>query len=432
MNAMNGTGRIAERVRAAVGEGGTLGVGGFARGVTMTLATRVAGIVFGIVTLTLTTRWLGVRGRGEFAVTMASLALVVQFSNLGLHAAATYTLSREPERRREIIAFLAWFCLVPVGALCALTALAGTLFPGFLRDVTPSLLAIAMAAGPPSLFLLLAANAYLGLGRPGAYNLVDLFGKVAGLLAVLVLLAGTLVMLFWTYTALYYAIAIGTYLALAGFTVPRLPSRDVTRLMLSFGGRVFIVSFLMFLVLRIDLFLVNSMLGTEAAGHYSVAVQVAELLSLASASVSAILFPRLSSMAAADRWAFTLTVVRASAVLLGGSAIVLGLISRPVFLYWFGPEYLPSVDALLWLLPGLWCLGLNSMLHQLLASYGMPWFVVLNTGGGAVFNVLLNLVLVPRFGILGAAAASTVTYAALLLATTIYLQSPSGRSYRAA
>ena len=52
----------------------------------------------------------------------------------------------------------------------------------------------------------------------------------------------------------------------------------------------------------------------------------------------------------------------------------------------------------------------------------MPWFLVWSTSGGAVLNVIANLLLLPRYGIAGAALASTVTYAGLLGATTAFVR----------
>jgi O-antigen/teichoic acid export membrane protein len=369
----------------------------------------------------MTTRLLGATGRGEFALTMAALALVLQFSNGGLHASVIYWLGQKPSRRDEVVGLLAWFSVVPVAGVCGLVLLLVWGVPSLLQDVPLRLLKLALLAAPPAMFLLLAGNVFLGLGRTAAFNLLDLAGKLVGLCAVLTLLAGPLSAVFLVYALLHYAVAVAAYLQLVGPVFPPLPSGALLRGMFAYGLRAFLVGLGMFLVLRIDLFLVNGMLGTAAAGQYSVAVQVGEILSLAAASIAVILFPRLTSMAAEHRWRSTMRVVRVTAWILGAVAIVVGVVSRPVFLGWFGPEFVPAVSALWWLLPGLWCLGISTILQQHLAASGMPWFLVGAMASAVVGNVGLNLVLIPAFGIAGAAAASTATYALLLGLIVWYL-----------
>ena len=401
----------------------------FARRVSLTLVTRVAGIAIGIVTLTMTTRILGPAGRGVFAVCMATVALVIQLSNCGLHAAGTHWLAREPARRQSVVNLLLWFSFAPVAILCV--AIGGLLRwqPNLIRDVPFHTMALALAAAPASMFLLLASNAALGLGRTSLFNLLDLVTKVIGLASVLVLLWTGIDGVFAAYALLHLVAAGIAYAWLSDSTRPNWPERELLREMFGYGARIFLVGLCMFLVLRLDLFLVNAMLTTADAGQYSVAVQVGDVLTLGSASISAILFPTLSGMAPERRWPTTVRVVRVTGCLLGGGAVALALVARPLFTAWFGPTYDPAVTALWWLLPGLWCLGVNSLLHQHLAAFGMPWFLVWSTGAGAVVNGVTNVVLLPRFGINGAAIASTATYGALLCATTLFLGTRHGRAY---
>jgi O-antigen/teichoic acid export membrane protein len=395
----------------------------FARGVSLTFVTRIIGIGIGVVTLTLTSRLLGPAGRGVFSVSMAAIAMVLQFTNLGLHVAATYWLARHPDRSVAIQRFLVWFSAVPVALVCAGVALLVFLKPDVLAGVPISLVVVAMAAGPPCMFLMLASNALLGLGRPVAFNGIDLLTKVLGLIAVLVLpLGGSLLAVFVVYAALHWIAAVSVYAWATERSWPSLPDMQVCGEMLQYGWPRFMIGLSMFLVLRADLFLVNGILGAGDAGRYSVAVQVGEILSLGAASIAAILFPTLSAMPPEQRWQTTKKVLHVSGTLLGAAGIGLAIVARPLFAVWFGPSYASSVVALWYLLPGLWCLGINTLLIQHLVTGEMTWFLVWSTCGGAVLNVIANLLLLPRYGVPGAALASTVTYAGLLAATAVFMR----------
>ncbi len=393
----------------------------FVWGVAQTFGTRMLGIVVGVLTLTLTTQLLGPEGRGQFTLTMAALAMIIQLGNAGLHSSATYWLAQHNTRRRAIGSLLAWFSFGPVAVLFALALAVVWIWPQLIPDVPTRNLALAFLAGPPSMFMLLASNAFLGLGRPGAYNLLDLVGKIAGAVAVVLLLWSGLDVVFAVYAALQLAIAAAAYNLLVGPGWPDPPDWRIAREMIGFGARVFVVNLAMFLVLRMDLFLLNALAGTREAGLYSVAVQIGDILMLTTASVAAMLFPRLTAMEAGQRWRATKRVLWVSGAVLGAIALVLAAMARPVFARWFGPEFVDSTVALYWLLPGLCCLGMNTLLYQHLSSFGMPAFMVVSTCAGAAFNGAVNLWAIPRYGMAGAAAVSSATYILLLVSTIVYL-----------
>lgn len=401
--------------------GNELGTG-FARDVVLTFGTKLLGISVGVVTLTLTTRLLGPEGRGQFAIVMTALALVLQFCNFGLNSSSVYYLSRKPGLRKQVSGLLFWFSLGGVGLVAILVYGLAARMPALLQSVPLSLLGVALVTTPAAMFLLLSSNALLGLGSTKWFNGLDLGTKLVGLIALALLFWWPLTTFFAAYAILHYCLAVAAYTQLVGLMRPGLPDLEMVKAILGYGFRAFLAMFFMFIVLRIDLFLVNSMLGTAEAGRYSVAVQVGEILSLTAGSIGAMLFPRLSAMEPRPRWAATWRVTCITAVLLGAGAIIVAVASRPIFLAWFGVGFLPATAALWWLLPGLWCLGVNTILYQHLAASGMPWFIVGATSFAAIMNILLNLRLIPAFGIAGAAGASSASYALLLGFTLWYLR----------
>jgi O-antigen/teichoic acid export membrane protein/ubiquinone/menaquinone biosynthesis C-methylase UbiE len=380
------------------------------------------GVATGVVTLTLTTRLLGPEGRGQYAMVMTALALVLQFSNFGLHSSAVYHLSRQPKLREQVTGLLFWFSLVVVGLLAFLAYVLSSRIPTLLQSVPLSLLGIALFTAPPAMFLLLGSNAFLALGSATRFNALDLGTKLMGLVSVILLLWWPLSAVFVSYASLHYLLAACVFIGLIGFRSPMFPTLSLVMNVFGYGVRAFLAAFFMFLVLRADLFLVNSLLSTADAGQYSVAVQVAEILTLAAASVGVILFPRLSAMEPTQRWQSAKQMTKITAILLGIVTVILAIMSQHIFVAWFGIAFLPAVGALLWLLPGLWCLGVNTILYQHLAASGMPWFVVGATFVGASVNILLNLRFIPIFGIAGAAGTSSLSYAALLVLSVWYLR----------
>jgi Na+-driven multidrug efflux pump len=74
----------------------------------------------------------------------------------------------------------------------------------------------------------------------------------------------------------------------------------------------------------------------------------------------------------------------------------------------------------LWLLlPGVFTLSGAKILTSYLSGIGKPIYATWIAGGGLVLTVILDLFLIPRFGIAGAAAASSIVYT-LTAAACIY------------
>lgn len=62
------------------------------------------------------------------------------------------------------------------------------------------------------------------------------------------------------------------------------------------------------------------------------------------------------------------------------------------------------------LLPGVILLGGAKVLTNEIAGWGYPQYNSFNAGVALILTVILDLILIPRFGILGAALASSIAY----------------------
>src|SRR6185437_1579627 len=77
-------------------------------------------------------------------------------------------------------------------------------------------------------------------------------------------------------------------------SAPFRPSLSLFKRTLGIGLRGYVVCFLSFAVLRIDLLMVKYFLGAEPAGYYSVAATLADYILLLPIVVGSVLFPKLS------------------------------------------------------------------------------------------------------------------------------------------
>jgi len=95
----------------------------------------------------------------------------------------------------------------------------------------------------------------------------------------------------------------------------------------------------------------------------------------------------------------------------------------------YGEAFSDATKLLLILLPGVYLMGLESVLVQHFNALGLPraipvyWVITL------ALNVCLVFTLVPRFGPQGAAIASTISYAAIFALVALHFHTSTGRSF---
>ena len=201
--------------------------------------------------------------------------------------------------------------------------------------------------------------------------------------------------------------------------------RAVMRQTLAVGLRGYVGNVLQFFNYRLDAFLVNYLMGAAAVGIYGAAVALAELLWHLPNSVGLIMFPKASASSEGEMNRFTprvfwvtmlLTVLGAAGVALLGPWLV-DLI--------YGSAFAEAYMSLLVLLPGVVLLGGGKVLSGDLAGRGRMEYNSISAGAGLVVTLTLDLLLIPRWGTMGAAIASSVAYGTVLVSASLFYWSAS-------
>jgi O-antigen/teichoic acid export membrane protein len=175
------------------------------------------------------------------------------------------------------------------------------------------------------------------------------------------------------------------------------------------GLRAYPPLVLFFLLVKSDVLVLRALRGPAETGVYSIASQIVDVALILPATIGALALPRV--VRAKRPAAELLRVLRPTALLVGALAILIALFGHWGIVCLFGNSYEGAYAALLLLLPGLACLGLQGLLGQYFAARGFPVFVSFYWLLGFATNLTLNLLLVPHFGFLAAAATSSVGYA---------------------
>lgn len=184
-------------------------------------------------------------------------------------------------------------------------------------------------------------------------------------------------------------------------------------------GVVFALSFLMIqLNYRIDILLLQWLADAKEVGLYSLGVSIAELLWQIPLAVSVVVMTRsANSTDTALMNANTARLLRLS--LIAGVVLSLAIyLTAPLVIPLIWPAYIQSIGIVQTILPGIVILIVFRILSGQLSGMGKPNVAIKALAPSLVLNILLNLLLIPRYGGIGAAIATNISY---LTGTLIYV-----------
>lgn len=404
--------------------------GAFRQQVGAMLATQVAGLALTLATSAVVARWLGPAGKGTLSLALLAPAVLGLLLGCGLSVANTYFAGSRQFTVAQLSRVSVGFALLAACAGWLMIAVARVsgwlerLMPG----VPPGIATLALAAFPIALLVGYLTSILQGLRLIYRINAVTLLQGLLALGGVLLVVVGVELGLLGGLMA-YLAAGVGALLLAAWFVrrqggdlKPSL-ERQVLRPSLAFGLRGYVGNVLQFFNYRLDAFLVNLFLGPEAVGIYSVSVAMAELLWYLPNAVSFVIFPKATATRPEEMNAFTPRVFRATLGLTVVGAVGLAAVGRLAIGIIYGDRFIAAYVPLLALLPGVTLLGGAKVLTNEIAGRGYPTYNSIASGLGLVLTVILDLVLIPRYGVLGAAVASSFSYTAIFaIAIGFYLR----------
>lgn len=200
---------------------------------------------------------------------------------------------------------------------------------------------------------------------------------------------------------------------------------------LNFALPCYAANLAQFLNYKLDVFVVGFFAGTASVGRYTLAVSLGQLLWLMSNSVATVLLPKIA--ASTDDGVsirHTARVTRLSVWATAICGLALGVLATQAIPLAYGEAFRPSVMALLWLLPGIVLFSIANVLAAYIAGIGKPRLNLLVSGVSLVVTITLDLLLIPKLNIVGAAIASTVSYSLSALLLIVFFMRETGAPLR--
>jgi O-antigen/teichoic acid export membrane protein len=367
-----------------------------------------------VLTGILLARTLGPEGRGELTAALLWPMMLAGVGSLSLMDATTYRAAKSAPvgtlaGSALVLCAIQSIPLIAIGALVIPLALSS-------YDAEPRLAALLYLAYIPLNLVTLAFLGVLnGLHRFRRFHLLRLL--------VIVSTACGLVAL-WAADELTVLTAVLVYIAAETTTAtavvvsvlrakeePLAFSRPLASELVRFGLRSHLGNMSSFLSERVDQLFVSVVLGPAKLGLYVIAVTLTSLSSFIGSSVALVALPTLAGYPEAARRAAARAYVAVTVILSALLTIPLLLFTPQVIELAFGEEFLGATDAARVLLVAAVVLATNRVFGAILRAVNRP----LAAGGGDVLALIVTAaglaILLPAFGILGAAIASLLAYA---------------------
>lgn len=384
-----------------------------------TLLAKLFLLVANLATAVIVARALAPIGRGEQAAMGMWPGFLCGIFSMGMGLALTYGLRRNPARRPELVS-TSILLAISFGFLATLL---GIIFiPHWLGRYNASVITFArfmMLIVPFMMTTFVLQAAFEARGDFTTSNVSKSVQQVASviILGVLALThhltpytstAGYL--LPWTIVPLVLAWRVREAITL------RIPQfRRAVKELLSYGLRSGAIDLLGTLSQQVDQVLVVGLLSASGLGIYSVALSVSRVLSIFHASLVTVLFPKAASLAPKEVLALTARAARISsfaASLASGTLIVLlPFILVPLY----GRGFKDVVPVAQILSVEVVVTGATSILSQSFMATGKPGTIAILQTIGLLLTIPFMLVLIPRFGLSGAAFALLISSSCRLM-----------------
>jgi O-antigen/teichoic acid export membrane protein len=354
-----------------------------------------------------TARALGPAGRGELAAMILWPLFVASVTTLGVPSSLIYYLRHEPEERERLIAngFVLATVLGVVAGLLTVPVL-----PWWLHQYSPRVIHTAQwfLLTVPICSVILAGRAVLEASHDfSASNAIQTLTPFATLVGLFFFFS---IHRFDPFTAgLAYILASIPALLFMFLRVRRLCvkvwkiQKSATRKIFGYGIRSYGIDLLGTLALQVDQVLVVSLLNPSAMGSYVVVLSLSRTLNLFQNSVVMVLFPKVAGQSIDDVVEVTGVSVRASGLV----TVVCGIpvcLAGPVLLrLLYGSEYVSAVGALRILVLEVILSGATYVLAQAFMALNRPGVVTILQAIGLALSIPMMLMLIPRYGIYGAA-----------------------------
>ncbi|MDG5789308.1 flippase [Evansella sp. AB-P1] len=378
-----------------------------------TLSTKFILLFGGFIISIILARLLGPEGKGIITAIFVFPLLIVSLADMGIRQASAYFIGKKKYEPSDIVSSIAFLWLI--------TSLFSMLMVFVYFLIGPSnnyhwiILMIAIGSVPIKLINQYSKGVMQGFNQISTINLsqiIQLLSNFSGVLLLvwlfdLGILGAALTQIAMAFSvAVYYLFKISKHFKIRIKAVGDIP-KSLFMKGVGFAAALFIIN----LNYKVDIMILDFMVNPDEIGLYAVGVSFAELLWQVPSAVGMVLFAKSATTKnTVDSVTRSTTILRMVLPIMALASIIIGLFAPYLISLLYGIEFAGSGSVLRILLPGVILITVSKILHPDLAARGYPLYALRVFIITLVINLILNFILIPKYGINGAALASTLSY----------------------
>ena len=375
---------------------------------------RILGIVVSLVTIGLITRSLGAENFGNYSTIFAYLLSIQSFADFGLNTLLTRELAQHNKNQHNRIFaefFTTRLILIVVMILIGCTAI--FLFP------YEETVKMGVVIGSFAILSMSLSQIFLGVFQTNLtvykFSIAELIGRLSHLVLVITLIVMGLG--FYWYIAVFGIAVFIVFIISLFFTrkeiavrikinKPRIKSILKTSLPIATSIVLTILYF------RSDTIMLSIIKGAESTGYYNAAYKVLESFIFFPAMFIGLFLPIMSKKAKEGAKEFSKVVsFLLNIVILFSIPVVVGgvLLSSSIINIIGGSEFLPATTTLQILFIAIGIISISTIFSNAVIVLNIQKQAVKIYAVGFIFNIIANLIMIPRFSYNGAAYSTLVT-----------------------
>lgn len=408
-----------------------------AKDISGVLGSNVFAVLMGFLIDVIISRQLGPDGRGLYALVLMVPMIVVSFTMMGVRRSSVYHIGKHLYNDDRTVSGVLQVLMITSALAMLFSGLSFLYFKP--QGLTVILVLLVVSSIPVRLVLIYAGGIYLGKEQFSRSNLLNWFPLLLNLAGVLLFVAT----LHWSVAGALLAIFVSNFLVAAislkhlfnEYKISFKPDKEVVWSLVKLGIVYALALLIMQLNYKIDILLLQKLSSLDQVGYYSLGVAISDKLWLLPTAMGVVVLSRTANML--DEKALNMQVaklLRISYIVVFIAAAIIWFSIPYLLPFIFGNKFIPSVEIVRALLPGIVIFVLPMILNSRFAGIGQPIILIVIFFPALIINILLNLLWIPHYGAIGAAWASNVSYSlgaiTLLIVYSVKMHVPFREIFR--
>ncbi len=361
------------------------------------------------------TRLLGAAGYGLYSAIIVVPIMVIGLTQLGIRRSTIYHIGNKLVPEDHIISAL--FLLLLWTSTLSILICGFVYFFSSNQPFDPLIIVLVLLTIPLLLTNVFAGGVFLGKEDIKRASILNAGPTIMTLLLTLLFVWGLKMSVLGAFLAIalanlvMFSITYRIIIVKLRYNITWKYHEGIMKSMIKLGIVNALAVFIMQLNYRMDILMLKKLSSLEEVGFYSLAMQIAEQLWHVPMAIEAIILSR-SANASDDRQVHrtVASIFRVSLIIGLVAGIIIFFIAPPLIPLIFGAEFANSARMIQVVLPGIFILIGFRILNSRLTGMGKPQVAIYTFLPALVINFIANLFLIPRFGGIGAAWATNISY----------------------